>query len=132
MRGRRRGRRRPWVLLTCLVASNVIFGLTATNFVPVSIAGTHQQPITANDLKPPECSALNLTRVVGGSLVVEGNSENDLVLGSDVVDLLDGREGDDCVVAGPGDDSLTGGLGTDVCIGGGGNDTFLGCETEIQ
>lgn len=131
-RPKRRQRSQLWVVVVLLVATNLVFGLTGTNLVPVSVAGTHQQPITANDLKPPECAGLNLTRVVGGSLVVDGNAENDLLLGSEHTDLMDGREGDDCIVGGPNDDSLTGGPGIDVCLGGGGTDTFLGCETEIQ
>ncbi len=109
-----------------------MFAFTAANFVPVSNAGTHQRPITANDLKPAECAGLDLSRVAGGPGITMGTEANELLLGSNIIDAIDGQSGSDCIVGGPADDVITGGPGTDVCIGGAGNDTFVGCETEYQ
>lgn len=127
--------RRPRGILLALAVFagiNLVVAVTASGFVPPSFAGNTIQPITANDLKPAECAALDLTTVVGSAGTVTGSAANELLLGSELLDIIDGGGGDDCLVGGPADDVLTGGLGVDVCFGGGGLDTFVGCETEIQ
>lgn len=137
---RRRGRRAPRrrrnrsVLPVLLLASaiNIVIVWTATNTVPATLADNQTAPIEANDLKPLECAALDLTHVEGGSVTVTGTAANDLVLGSELLDSIDGMGGDDCLVAGPGTDTLDGGAGDDVCLGGPEVDTFISCETEIQ
>ncbi len=129
---RPRNRRKLVGTFLLLFVANVIVVFTATNSVPASIAGNNVSDIVANDLKPAECSALDLTNVEGGTLTVTGTAENDLLLGSDVIDTIAGQGGDDCLVGGPGADTLDGGAGTDICLGGGGTDVFLGCETEID
>jgi len=108
--------------------------LTTTNVVPSSRAGSSDlgQP-TANQLKPSQCAALNLTAVVVGSGAFAGTSAAELVLGSTGVDAIRGQGGSDCILGGLGNDSLRGDGGTDVCIGGPGIDTFHStCETQIQ
>lgn len=134
MRSRRLSRRPRGALLalTVFAGINLIVAVTASGFVPPSLAGSSVRPITANDLKPPDCAALDLTKVVGNAGLVVGSGANELLLGSELIDTIDGSAGDDCLVGGPGGDALTGGAGVDICIGNGGNDTFLGCETEIQ
>ncbi len=106
---------------------------TATNIVPQSNAGSGGGPRpTANQLKPPECAALNLTtiRVGGGG---GGGNQSTLVLGTAGNDNLVGASGNDCLVGGAGNDRLNGNSGIDVCIGGPGTDTFNAhCETRIQ
>jgi len=114
----------------------VLLGLmsvaAASNTVPTSNAALKTMPVTANDLKPSACSALNLTHVVN----LTGSSANSLVLGTVLSDTLQGQGGDDCLVGGDGDDALFGGDGSnDICIGGDGTDTCddscevkLGCE----
>lgn len=122
------------MVLTILLVFILIIGaaFTAANVVPVSDADQAAQPTTANDLKPPECDALDLTAVVGGSGAVVGSDANELLLGSELIDTIDGGGGGDCLVGGPADDVLTGGAGVDICLGNDGADTFLGCETEYQ
>ena len=115
-----------------LVVANAVMVLTATNSVPITRADNEVSGVNANDLKPEECAALDLTNVEGGSVAVTGTDANDLLLGSELLDAIDGRAGDDCLVGGPGDDTLDGGPGTDVCLGDAGVDVFLNCETEIQ
>ena len=106
-----------------------------TNATPGSSAGTYNQLITADDLKPPECAGITLTDVLGGGGVIIGiGIRNELITGSAGVDDLRGMLGDDCILGGAGDDSIDGGKppGSDVCIGGGdAGDTFTGCETII-
>lgn len=133
MRRARRGRTARWVWpVVVLMSANLIGVMTAANSVPPSHAGNQVDGIEANDLKPDDCAALNLTAVIGGSALIGGTAASELMLGSELPDTIDGGGGDDCIVGGPGGDNLTGGGGTDICIGGDGLDTFLGCETAIQ
>lgn len=101
---------------------------TATNVIEASRAGQQNRPITANDLKPPECAALDLQeiRVAGRQ---GGAGHNGLVLGTSGDDRIIGGGGSDCIVGGAGDDDINAGGGTDICIGGAGVDTFKNCET---
>ena len=101
---------------------------TATNVIEASRAGQQNRPITANDLKPPECAALDLQeiRVAGGS---GGAGHGGLVLGRSGNDRLLGGGESDCIVGGAGNDDINAGGGIDVCIGGPGVDTFKNCET---
>ena len=80
-------------------------------------------PITANDLKPPECAALPLTIVIVGSGTINGGSSNALILGSAGVDTIRGQGGNDCILGGGGNDDIRGGNGTEVLIGGPGAPT---------
>lgn len=133
MRSRRSGRARGFLIaITAFAAVNLVGALTASAVVPPSFAGNSTRPITANDLKPAECAALDLKSVKGGSGLVVGTAGNELLLGSELIDSIEGAGGDDCLVGGPMGDTLTGGLGVDVCVGGGGVDVFVGCETQIQ
>ena len=118
--------------LTGLVLVSLVFVLTATNTVPSSRAGHSSRPIAANDLKPPECSAITLTNKVAGSGTINGTGAGDLVAGSAGIDTMNGRNGSDCILGGGGDDSIDGAGGTDVCNGGPGTDAFIRCETVIQ
>jgi Ca2+-binding RTX toxin-like protein len=132
MRRRRRPGRARWLgLAAALVIANTMLALTATNSVPPSAADNPVADVDANDLKPPECAALDLTRVEGGPLVT-GSAANDLLLGTELGEVIDGNGGDDCIVGGPGADTLSGGPGTDVCLGGPDTDTFIGCEDALQ
>ncbi|SRR5581483_9284849 len=120
--------------LTVLILASVFSAVAAANTVPSSRLGDQRSVIDANALKPPQCSALNLTSVyvcpsAGGSCNPTGTSE--LVLGSPLDDDIKAGQGDDCILGGGGNDRILGQGGTDVCIGGPGNDTFGGCETSI-
>jgi len=134
------------ILITGTIAANA-----ATNTIPNTRLDIDNRNITANDLKPSDCAALNLTNVVSGSGNINGTPGNDLILGSAGNDAIQGRQGADCILAGSGndtlqgnqggdvllagegDDSLNGGQGTDVCDGEGGTDAGSPtCETELN
>lgn len=115
--------------LAFMIVVSAITGLTASNTVPESGLGIETANVTAEQMKPPECSALSLQYIATTST---GSTLNDLVVGSSAADSLFGLDGNDCLVGGDGDDTLDGGDGTDICIGGGGTDTFVNCETQID
>lgn len=111
-----------------VVAAIVVPAITAANVVPASKASDSSHPVTANQLKPPQCDALNLVNVVTNA--GNGSNGNDLVLGTAAGENLNGGQGDDCLVGGDGSDRLNGGGGTDVCLGQGGFDIHnFNCET---
>jgi Ca2+-binding RTX toxin-like protein len=107
------------------VALSAVTAVTAANVVSGGRVGGKTLPVTANDLKPPQCAALVLEGVAGitGSpglaLLILGTAANDRIIAG-------GK--DDCIVAGAGNDSINAAGGTDVCIGGAGVDTFQNCE----
>lgn len=116
--------------VAALAAAAVPLALAASNAVPATAAGTHQQATGVNDVKPNECDSIVLSTLVSGS--VTGGADAELILGGPGIDLMSGGGGDDCLVGGGGDDVINGGAGNDVCIGGPGLDTFTNCETAIQ
>ncbi len=109
------------LVVTCLSTA-----LAATNTVPPSNAGSTTQPITVNNLKPPECAALTLTAIVTGSGTFSGTGASELILGSAGADTITGGGGGDCIVGGDGNDTLSGGNGTQVLLGGAGDDLLRG------
>lgn len=117
------------ISLPLMIVFSAIYALTAANTVPESGADLVTQSATANQLKPSDCSGLDLTAIITNG---SGTMNNDLVLGSSGADTLTGSDGNDCLVAGSGNDSLDGGAGTDICIGGDGTDTFSNCEIQID
>ena len=121
--------------LLIAMGGSAITAATLSTTTPESSAGTYNQPITADDMKPPECAGITLTHVLGGGGVITGiGNRNELITGSAGVDDIRGMLGADCILGGAGDDSLDGGEppGSDVCIGGGDpGDTFTRCETVI-
>lgn len=138
-----------WLAMVMLILISAFSALATANIIPESgIDGIPSQPITANDLKPPECAELNLQNIIDSG---NGGSGNDLILGSPNADVIGGDDGDDCIIGGDGDDTLTGDNGDDVLLGGNGDDTLTGgagsgdgcygengvdimsqCETEVQ
>jgi Ca2+-binding RTX toxin-like protein len=114
-------------LLPLLLASIIILGVVnafaATNSVPSRRMDDDSIPITANDLKPSDCSSLNLTNVATSGGETAGN---DLLLGTSGADTLTGDDGDDCIVGGGGDDTLRGEKGNDIVLGQDGDDTLRG------
>jgi Ca2+-binding RTX toxin-like protein len=146
-------RRYLYILLLGLLLAVMALGIVqaATNSVGPSGLRDQSSAATANELKPPECNALNLAGFVivtpGVPLNLSGTS-NDLILGSSAADTVTSGRGRDCIVGGggndtirgnqgndvllggPGNDSLDGDAGTgDVCYGGSGTDSFTQCET---
>jgi len=136
------------LLLTSLIILGVMNAFAATNTVPSSRLDDNSIAITANDLKPSDCSSLNLTNI---DTTGSGTAANDLVLGTAGDDSLQGSDGDDCIVGGGGNDTLQGGKGNDILLGQDGDDSLRGnqdtdicdggngtdsghpsCETEIN
>jgi hypothetical protein len=122
------------VLMAAVLAFTLGIAITATNVVPPSRAGsTFAGAPTANQLKPPQCAALDLEAVVVGNGAVDGTGAPDLILGGVGADTIAGRGGADCLVGGAGDDYLRGDGGRDVCFGGAGTDSFhTNCEARLQ
>lgn len=119
-------------LLLTLILLSVVGAFAASNTVPFTRLDDDSNAITANDLKPSECSGINVSGVYVVSGFGGGSGGNDLILGTSSGDIIFGFGGDDCIVAGGGNDFILGGGGTDVCNGGAGSDTAFGCETEID
>jgi Ca2+-binding RTX toxin-like protein len=115
-----------WLLL--ISAASVMSAVAGANDVAAS--GAHHQsfPVTANDLKPPECAGITLYSVVTGSGDITGGNVNELILGSSGADIIYGKGGDDCILGGAGNDEIIGGLsnGIDILLGGSGDDTLNG------
>jgi len=118
--------------LIALILISVITAFAASIDINSSNVGIESIPVSAEDIKPPACSALVLTNIVSGAGMITGTVGNDLILGSSGNDTIDGGEGYDCIVGGDGDDIIDGDSETDVCVGGAGSDNFSNCETEIQ
>jgi len=123
------------IMLGLLITVSLVSAFAANISVPKTRLTNQARAITANDLKPAACSAINLTNIVicsptGG--ICNGTNGNDLMLGGPSNDSIRGKNGTDCIIGGDGDDDITGNNGSDVCIGGPGNDTFSKCATAIQ
>jgi len=118
--------------LAVLIVASALSVFAAANHVPVTGVDEIVLPITANDLKPPECAGLNLTEVVIWRNGMARDRDPGLILGSPNADAIRGGKGGDCILGGGGDDLLDGDQGADVCIGGPGNDTFQQCSVKIQ
>lgn len=113
------------IILIVLIAVNAASAFAAANSVPASRLDDDSFSITANDLKPSECSSLNLTNIV---VAGDGTASNDLILGTAGNDNIRGSDGDDCIVGGGGDDSLDGQKGNDILLGQDGNDSLKGSQ----
>jgi Ca2+-binding RTX toxin-like protein len=131
-RRRRVGRARVAAPLAVLLAVAGI-AVTASNTVASSRADDVASSQGVNNVKPSDCSAITLGRILTGSgTITDANGNASLILGSAGVDTINGANLNDCIVGGGGNDSINGGAGTDVCIGGPGTDTFTNCETSVQ
>jgi Ca2+-binding RTX toxin-like protein len=116
--------------LALLIFVSIATAFAANLEVTPSNLGQSNHGVSANQLKPPECSQ-NLTHIVRGAGVINGTTANDLIIGSSGNDTIQADDGDDCILGGDGDDTIYGGNGTDVCFGGSGTDIFYECETEF-
>ena len=125
--------RRRHALVAPLVGLVALTGVatTATIVVEESLVGFGAAAVTPNELKPPECAALDLGEIrppqgaggAGGPALTLGTPGDDRI-------VTGGK--DDCVLGGGGNDSINAGGGFDVCIGGPGTDTFRNCEIVFQ
>lgn len=138
------------LLILLIIAGAVFSAVAASNTMPSVRADEDSFSISADDLKPPECSGITLTNIVDIGAGETGTPANDLILGTDKADAeIRGGAGDDCILGGKGnerqrigtdwapglygeegDDVLIGGEGNnDYCDGGPGTDLYYSCET---
>ena len=111
-----------WILCLGVILASAFSAIAALNNVPASHADIDTIPITANDLKPPQCSGINLVNIRTGN----GTNANDLILGSAGNDNMNAQGGDDCILGGDGGDRLRGANGDDIILAGAGNDILIG------
>jgi len=97
----------------------------ATNVVPQSFLGANSFPITPDNLKPPECSAIRVTSVILSS-AAGGGTADALVIGTSGADDIRTGGKPNCILGGGGDDAIRGGGGDDVILGGPGADDLRG------
>ncbi|GAB4484309.1 MAG: hypothetical protein Fur0016_08640 [Anaerolineales bacterium] len=112
--------------LLILIAAGLFSAFSASNTVSASQLGSQTAIISANALKPPECAALNLTRLV---ILARGDTttaQSELVIGTPGNDTILSRGGTDCILGGGGNDDLRGGAGLDILLGGPGDDALDG------
>lgn len=111
-----------------VIALSADAGYATANIVPPSRAGLFVHGTVANDLKPAQCAALNLSTIVTGDGNLAGTRGSDLIIGGPAAQTLTGAGGDDCLIGGGGDDVLRGGKGDDVLIAGPGDDDLDGAN----
>jgi len=106
---------------------------TASNTVPTTRAALITRPIRVNDLKPGQCAALTLTKllIAAPTGTTNGSASSELILGGPGNQTINGKEGDDCIVGGGGADQVDGGSGTNVCIISQ-RSSFTGCQTVVR
>lgn len=112
--------------LVVLVTISIISAFSAANIVAGSKVVSLTFAINATALKPTECSALSLTRIVNIGNGDTPSNANELIIGTSAGETISGAGGADCILGGGGDDTLQGGNGKDVLMGGPGNDTLNG------
>ncbi|PWH17579.1 MAG: hypothetical protein DDG60_01795 [Anaerolineae bacterium] len=112
--------------LLILVSAGLFSAFSASNTVSSSLLGSRTAVINANALKPPECAALNLTRLVILARGDNTTAQNELVIGTPGNETILSRGGTDCILGGGGNDDLRGGAGLDILIGGPGDDALDG------
>lgn len=95
----------------------------------VRIAGFDPQNVYANvaieRFEFEDGSSVDFATLVSWTFVVEGDSTDNSLGGTNVGDRLYGYDGDDLLSSGDGEDVLTGGLGADVLSGGGQRDAYV-------
>ncbi len=85
-------------------------GLANSNMLPETglLDAVVQQPVTADQFKPPQCIGIIPTHLLIGDGSFTGTPENDLILGSIGADFVDGLGGNDCILGGDQADQLYG------------------------
>jgi Ca2+-binding RTX toxin-like protein len=109
--------------LAAFVLAQALTAFTASASVPSTRLGSVTSSVTANDLKPSECT-MTVTSVARGSGTFAATAPSQLVLGSSGNDTITGNSGgNDCIVGGAGTDTITG-LGT-------GNECIVSSSTTV-
>jgi Ca2+-binding RTX toxin-like protein len=68
---------------------------------------------------------VNYEGLVQNTFIIQGDTSDDALTGTNLTDRLYGYEGFDRLEGGAGDDTLTGGTGDDELFGGAGNETYV-------
>ena len=68
---------------------------------------------------------LNYEQLVQNTFIIQGDTQDDLLSGTNITDRLYGYEGFDRLAGNGGQDTLTGGAGDDELVGGAGDDTYV-------
>lgn len=102
--------------LVALVVAQALTVYTASATVSPTRLGTASSTVSADDLKPNECT-MTVTSIAHGAASFSATAPGQLVLGSSGDDTITGDSGGgDCIVGGGGTDSITG-IGTgNECI----------------
>lgn len=108
--------------LLVIIMAGAMVAFATSNAIGASAIGDTRHSASANQMKPAQCSSLNLTNLIVATGAISGTAENDLILGGSGADTISGEGGNDCILGGGGNDRLYGNSGTDVCIGGSGAD----------
>jgi len=82
-------------------------------------------PRSVDTFRFDDGTTLSYAELVRMTFVVEGDTMDNSLAGTNLGDRLYGHEGNDTLNAGSGDDVLTGGVGDDQLIGGAGRDTYV-------
>ena len=88
--------------------------LAAAGFGTLTLAGIE----TANLSGGEADNQLIANQFTLGSVTLQGNGGNDVLVGGSQKDSLDGGAGRDLLIGGPGADSIIGGTGEDILVGG--------------
>jgi len=98
--------------------------LTVSDYLNQVQATQRVSLIGEYDLYPH--SALNGLPVYSGDEVLQGNADNNIILGYEGADTISGLGGDDHIQGGVGNDTINGGTGNDQLFGGDGDDVITG------
>ena len=105
-----------------LILVSIGTAVAAANSIPATHLSSRLIPVTANEVKPAACEAMELANIVSGSGTINGTDENDLIIGSSDSDTINGMGGDDCIEGAGGLDTIYGGTGSNVCYATAGSD----------
>jgi hypothetical protein len=90
-------------VLFILVLASILTAAAAANTVPSTRLIDQSQAITANNLKPDQCAALNLTGIfVCTKNTCKAPNPSELVLAGLNTNKIDGGGGESCCVGDPG------------------------------
>lgn len=82
-------------------------------------------PRAVQSFRFSEGTLINYEQLVQNTFIIQGDTEDDALTGTNLTDRLYGYEGFDRLEGGLGDDTLTGGTGDDDLLGGEGNETYV-------
>ncbi len=91
------------------------------NFDPQDVMGTRG----IETVQFADGTSLTYEQLIERGFDLTGGTDDDTIIGTNVVDRIAGLTGNDLLQSGNGDDVLDGGLDIDTMSGGGGNDTYV-------